>query len=145
MRIRRNFNPKRKLRYPPLEIRNADGELRRLGETIAYGGNPEHKIDPGDFGLTPPGRPRPDKTLCDSAGVKTRAAAESLLRLGVLRGFVSVQERNGYPQNIWVVDEKGAPFEAQLENPARGIYHGYPMPASDPFAEEILKHWSRGS
>jgi hypothetical protein len=33
------------------------------------------------------------------------------------------------------------PVEAQLENAERGIYHGYPMPVSDPFRREVLARW----
>jgi hypothetical protein len=36
----------------------------------------------------------------------------------------------------------GIPLEAQLENAAKGVYHGYPMPESDPLAAEVLSRWS---
>ena len=39
----------------------------------------EKKRSPGDFGLEPPAAPRPDKTLCDEAGVTARATAQGLL------------------------------------------------------------------
>ncbi|MDO9400469.1 MAG: hypothetical protein Q7T46_03245 [Polaromonas sp.] len=42
------FNPKRRFLQPSAE------ELTRLcdlAKTVAYGGNPEHKKNPGDFGL----------------------------------------------------------------------------------------------
>ena len=45
------FNPKRRLLQPSAE----DVErLCVLAEKVVYGGNPEHKRNPGDFGLTPP-------------------------------------------------------------------------------------------
>ena len=106
-----------------------------------YGGNPEHKRDPGDFNLTPPAAPRPAKSLCDDASVFTRAEALGLLQEGLRRGLVSVQERNGWPQNVWAVAENGVPLEAQLENSERGIYHGYPLPANDPLHGVVLKRW----
>ena len=53
---RRNgtYNTKRQLadlrHWPPLR-------LEQLGQRLNYGGNPEHKRNPGDFGLTPPAVP----------------------------------------------------------------------------------------
>src|SRR5271170_205021 len=62
MRRRGEFNPKRQVR----PVDKADRTmLNRLARVVKYGGNPEHKSDPGDFGLTPPATPKPDKTLCD--------------------------------------------------------------------------------
>lgn len=141
MRPRRNtFNPKRKMRPVPQE----DGEwvrLGRLAEQVSYGGNPEHKRHPGDFGLTPPSTPRPDKTLCDAVGIHTRAEALALLQEGVRKGLISLQEKQGWPQNIWAVDAHGVPLEAQLENAGMGTYHGYPMPEADRFREKVLERW----
>lgn len=37
----------------------------------------------------------------------------------------------------------GEPLEAQLENAEQGIYHGYPMPANDPFRNQVLNRWNR--
>jgi len=106
---------------------------------VSYGGNPEHKRDPGDFGLTPLANARPDKTLCDRVGISTRAEAEALLKEGIKRGLVSEQAKGGYPQNIWSVTADGQPLEAQLENRETGTYHGYPMPSTDPFRDEVLE------
>ncbi|MBF0308058.1 MAG: hypothetical protein HQL56_00830 [Magnetococcales bacterium] len=66
-----------------LSAQQAETQQRRLdelAENVRYGGNPEHKKNPGDFGLTPPGNPRPGKTLCDVAGILTRQEATALLR-----------------------------------------------------------------
>jgi hypothetical protein len=38
-------------------------------------------------------------------------------------------------------DGKDVPLEAQLENKGTGTYHGYPMPKSDPLADEIVQQW----
>lgn len=38
----------------------------------------------------------------------------------------SPQQRNGWPQIVWAVTDRGQPLEAQREGDA--IYHGYPMP-----------------
>lgn len=61
---RRKFNPKRQL--VPMEALHS--RLPLLSERILdvrYSGNPEHKRNPGDYGLDPPSAPRPGKTLCD--------------------------------------------------------------------------------
>jgi hypothetical protein len=57
---RKAFNPKRRLAISPSGPR-----LEELANKVHYGGNPEHKRNPGDFALRPPCLPRPDKTLCD--------------------------------------------------------------------------------
>ncbi len=117
--------------------------LQELVDIVKYGGNPEHKKNPGDFGLMPPSQPRADKSLCDIAGIFSKKEATRLLKEGVRKGLVSEQVRNGYPQNIWAVTADGCPLEAQLENAEVGIYHGYPMYENDPFREEVLMRWKR--
>ncbi len=136
------YNPKRKLLpveciAPP--VRDA---LGALADRVRYGGNPEHKRNPGDFGLTPPASPRQGKALCDVAGVFVRKEAEELLKLGFRRGLVSVRRVDGWPKNVWSMTAGGVPLEAQLENPERGSYHGYPMPATDPMHAEVIKRWN---
>jgi len=97
--------------------------------------------NPGDFGLDPLSTPRPGKTLCDQVRIYSHAEALTLLRTGLQRGTFSAQERDGWPQNVWAVTERGEPLEAQLEG--QGVYHGYPMPESDPFREKVLERWTR--
>ncbi|MGQ0664986.1 MAG: hypothetical protein ACT4P2_15675 [Pseudomonadota bacterium] len=140
MRKRKTPNPKRRLRVVPL---SADDPrvLAELAARVRYGGNPEHKCNPGDFDLSPSSQPRPGKTLCDDAKVFRRVLAIELLRTGVCHGLVSVQMRNGWPQNVWAVVENGVPLEAMLENPEMGVYHGYPMLADDPLRDEVLVRW----
>lgn len=116
-------------------------DIALLETTVRYGGNPEHKRNPGDFGLSPPSSPRPNKTLCDGANILSREKATKLLKDGIRRGLVSEQRRNGFPQNIWSVTEEGIPLEAQLENAETGTYHGYPIPNDDPFREKVLDKW----
>lgn len=131
---RRAFNPKRRIaeRLPP--------NLEALANEVRYGGNPEHKRNPGNFGLTPPASPRPHKTLCDEAGNFNREIALGLLREGIRSGLVS-ETALGYPQNVWAVSAAGLPMEAQLENAGNGTYHGYPMPEEDPFREAVIEKW----
>lgn len=136
MRRRRTFNPKRSIREAAQT--NAT-ELEALAARARYNGNPEHKRNPGDFGLTPPARWRPGKGRCDDTGIVTRAAALSLLREGIRRGLLSEQVRGEWPQNVWTVTRDQVPLEAQLEG--NGVYHGYPMSRTDPFREEVFKRW----
>ena len=115
--------------------------LGQLVRNARYGGNPEHKRNPGDYGLKPPSLPRSGKTLCDSAGIFRRADALALLQEGMKRGLISEQFRDGWPQNVWAVTTDGVALEAQLENPQVGSYHGYPLPAADPLRIEVLRRW----
>ena len=83
------------------------------------------------------------KTLCDSVNIFQKSEAEALLREGVRRGLISRRIVNNFPQNIWVVTENGQPLEGQLENSEKGVYHGYPLPKSDPFYLVVLARWAK--
>lgn len=135
---RQRFNPKRKIADPPPPA----AERAALAERVAYTGNPEHKRNPGDFGLIPPSAPRADKTLCDGVNIFTRSTALAKLREGVGRGAVSQATRGAFPQNIWSVTADGVPLEFQLENREAGTYHGYPMPENDDFRAKVLAAWN---
>jgi len=135
---RKSHNPKRCIREDCRDI-----DLCELAKNVSYGGNPEHKRNPGDYGLTPPMQPRADKTLCDFAKVFTKSEAEALLREGVRRGLISKRMENNFPRNIWAVNENGQPLEGQLENSVKGVYHGYPLLKSDPFSRVVLERWTR--
>ena len=135
---RRKFNPKRRV-----AVGTTPEALLALASQVRYTGNPEHKERPGDFGLTPPVQPRPDKSKCDWTGIHDRATALRLLREGARRGLVSRQVRGTFPQNIWAVTDGGYPVEAQLENAGAGTYHGYPMPETDPFREVVISLWGQ--
>lgn len=140
MKPRRTVNPKRKLRPAP---RGGGDEiwLWDMASKVSYGGNPEHKRNPGDFYLLPPAVPRQGKSLCDFADVYRRREALRLVREGFRRGLVSVQQRNGWPQNVWAVADNGVALEAMLENAETGAYHGYPMLPTDPLIGEIHARW----
>ena len=142
MRPRRTPNPKRQLQPKSNELESTS-RLATLADAVTYGGNPEHKRDPGDFGLKPPSLPRQGKSLCDNAAIFLRSDAVNLLREGLRRGLVSCQQRNGWPQNIWAVTGHGLALEAMLENAAVGTYHGYPMLPEDPLAEEVIERWGQ--
>jgi hypothetical protein len=138
-RTRTKFNRKRRF----ASSLPAPEALRRLAAEVRYGGKPDHKRNPGDFGLTPPSLPRDDKSLCDEIRLFRRAEALRLLRLGVARGMISPWDGTGYPKNIWSMTEDGTPLEAQLENPGNGTYHGYPLEANDDFRESVIAKWNQ--
>lgn len=133
---RERFNRKRRFQEDQSQL-----DLSELAASVRYTGNPEHKRNPGNFGLTPPAQPRLNKTLCDEAEIFDHEQAERLLQAGIQRGLISEQWKGGFPQNIWAVTDGNVALEAQLENRAQGAYHGYPMPEADPFREEVLKNW----
>lgn len=132
------FNPKRRIQL------DSESVLEQWPE-VDYGGNPEHKRNPGDFGLTPPANPKPHKSLCDDANVTSKKQAKELLLAGIRKGLVSLQrsQATGWPQNVWAVTSSGVALEAQLENAQQGTYHGYPMPEYDPLTAEVLEEWSK--
>ncbi|MBO3707203.1 MAG: hypothetical protein J5X21_12455 [Candidatus Accumulibacter sp.] len=134
------FNPKRKL-LSPAEVEVRVAELRALASRARYGGNPEHKKNPGDFGLVPPSDPRQGKSLCDFAKILKRNEAEALLRAGLCKGLVSDRMVGDWPKNVWAVTEDGLAVEAQLESPDLGTFHGYPMPETDPLSLEVIRRW----
>lgn len=132
------YNTKRRLQ----KVAALDDEaLRSLSTKISYGGNPEHKRNPGDFGLSPASDPRTGKSLCDAVGVFSKSVALDLLRRGVVKGLVSDRSVGDWPKNIWAVTPQGVALEAQLENPSVGAYHGYPLPSNDPLSAEVIKRW----
>ncbi len=134
------FNTKRKI-LPTSE--SALKSFTLLAKKVKYGGNPEHKKNPGDFNLTPPATPRPVKALCDTVNIFSRKIALRYLRRGLRLGMVSCSAKSDWPQNIWALTDKGEPLEAQLENAELGAYHGYPMPPSDPFASAVIDEWKK--
>lgn len=142
MRRYGQFNPKRKVLTPAQAQARAD-EFGKLADRVGYGGNPEHKKNPGDFNLIPPSDPRQGKSLCDVAKIFKREEAVKLLQKGLRNGLVSDRMAGNWPKNVWSVTHDGFALEAQLENPELGTYHGYPMPDTDPLAAEILRRWER--
>jgi hypothetical protein len=109
MKPRRTSNPKRSIQSKPADDA-AIAALDKLAVCVRYGGNPEHKKNPGTFHLQPPSSPRKGKTLCDAVGIFSPTVALSLIKEGIRRGLVSVQKRNGWPQNVWAVCPNGMPI-----------------------------------
>jgi hypothetical protein len=133
------FNEKRKM----LEIDKCDFQhLLDLSSKVQYGGNPEHKKNPGDFKLTPPSGSRAGKSLCDSVKVFTKREALEFLKRGLKNGLVSDRIVGQWPKNVWSVMDDGTPLEAQLESCETGSYHGYPMQAGDPLYDRVIEQWS---
>lgn len=139
MRRRTGYNPKRRI-APAADWPQTSRQT--LADKVKYGGNPEHKMRPNDYGLMPPRNPRPRKTLCDAIQPFPKNLAARLLRQGVERGMVSVRCSNGWPQNIWAVSERVA-YEAQLENREAGTYHGYPLTSDDDFIKTVFLEWDQ--
>ncbi len=141
MKRKNLYNPKRKPAPPPQTQQRRD-ELCELARRVQYDGNPEHKRNPGDFGLTPPSCPKRDKSLCDAVNIFQKSVAENLLKEGLQRGLVSTATDNGWPQNVWVLTPNGEPLEAQLGNKIQGIYHGYPLLENDALHDFIVEIWN---
>lgn len=139
MKIRHRLSPKTNKRFLLAVTRE---QLNAWAAQVTYGGNAEHKRNPGDFGLTPPLGPRLGKTLCDGAGIVTKVVALGLLREGIRRGLVSEQMRGSFPQNVWAVAADGTPLEAALDNQTTGSYHGYPMRPDEGFAKKVIEKWN---
>lgn len=136
---------RRSKQKPKSEIMPADAlsreEQQELANNAKYCGSPYHKKYPDDYDMPDLPKPRPDKTRCDGTRSICREEAMQLLRCGFEYGMVSNQRRQGWPQNVWAVDEEGVVYEAQLQNAPQGEYHGYPMKIGDDFAEVVRQQW----
>lgn len=129
----------RRIRTNPL----TPAEAALLSHAV-YEGSPHHKRRPGDFGLTPPTAPRPDKTLCEEASVTSRVQAEQLFQRAVERKLVSESTTpQGFPKQLWAVDDDGRVFEAMHGGSQAGSYHGYPIRRHDPLHEQVVRAWSQ--
>ena len=137
MAERKHFNRKRRL----VEPMPSQEHLNDLASKVRYIGSPYHKRNPGDFGLTPPVQPRPDKTLCDEAGIVSVAEAQHYLEEGVRRGMISSTAQDGFPKHVWAVTNDGIVLEAKYSNEGPGYYHGYPLFKPDPFRQNVLNRW----
>ena len=131
-RPQRRTRRKKKAALAPADRIDRRG-LERMAKTARYNPSPYHKSAPS-------GSPRHDKTVCDGPASTGRDGRE-LLTSGFRRGMVSSQERRGWPQNVWAVDEDGVAYEAQLGNAELGEYHGYPMKMDDDFVRVVRRAW----
>jgi hypothetical protein len=136
---------RRQMRRNVRERRLSDPEKLWLGTEATYEGSPYHKRHPGDFGLIPPSQPRADKTLCDVAGITTKAEAQKLLEQAIAAGLVSESERQGYPHQLWAVDSTDRVYEFIYGGSRTGAYHGYPIRRNAPFASRILQLWRQAA
>ncbi len=127
----------REIRTTPL----SEDERTFLRAHAAYEGSPFHKKEPNNFGLTPPTYPRPDKTLCDEAGITDKAIAFALFDRALEVGLVSRAWKDGFPKQIWVVDDGNQVFEAIYGGSKRGCYHGYPVRLRDPLFAQVRTAW----
>jgi hypothetical protein len=86
--------------------------------------------------------PRPDKTLCDEAGIQRKEVASELLDAAITHGVVSeATTGTGFPKQLWVIDDQGRVFEAMYGGSKRGYYHGYPLRESDPQFAAVHAVW----
>ena len=47
------------------------------------------------------------------------------------------------PARVWAVDDDtGIVYEGRITNAEQTEYHGFPLLASDPFAEEVVRLWA---
>lgn len=131
----------RTIRRAPL----SEEERNVLREMAVYEGSPHHKRNPGNFGLVPPAAPRLNKTLCDEARLLDKAAASELFARAIDRGLVSeATTADGFPKQLWVVDDRGQVFEAMHGGSRPGCYHGYPIRREDPLFQEVSQRWVEG-
>ena len=137
MAERKHFNRKRRI-IDPTPVQNT---LKDLARNVLYVGSPYHKRSPGNFGLSPQAQPRPDKTLCDRAGIFEVEVAQHWLKEGVRRGMISPITQDGFPKHIWAVTNEGIVLEAKYNNEGPGHYHGYPLFEPDPFRQIVLERW----
>lgn len=139
---RRNFKPRHRDILPLDEFKNCREHYEALEQEAVYTGNPEHKRNPGDFGLAPPCAPRWDKTLCDEIRIFRRKVAERLLRSAFQCGLISVakgKNTDKWPQHVWAMSDDGHVLEAAYDGEG---YHGYPLPDErTPLFNEIKKRW----
>lgn len=138
-----DYKPRHRDILPLDQFEQGREQYEQLAARVVYTGSPLHKSNPGDFGLTPPRDPRPDKTLCDKVSIFKRAKAQELLRRAFQRGVVSsakARNNNAWPQYVWAVTDDGYPLEAAFDGTG---YHGYPLPDErTPLFFEILKRWN---
>lgn len=144
---RRTGNPKRSF-VSRTDWQNKKDVYATLAKEVCYDGKPEHKDNPGDFGLTPPRDPRQDKTLCDVAGIFLKAVASELLRKGIQLGLVDTRvNKKNFPRHVWAVhtDEKGEKhvLEGKPSYSDKGFYHGYPLLEGDALRQTVLNEWER--
>jgi hypothetical protein len=128
----------RTLRAAPL----TEDERAFLRANAAYEGSPFHKKNPNDFGLKPPTYAvKPEKTLCDEAGITQKAIAIELFARAIEVGMVSKSWMSGFPKQMWVVDDGEQVFELMYGGSRPGRYHGYPIRLRDPWSEEVKRVW----
>ena len=140
MATRYGNNPKRRVAPEGFcEQSKLDGLVGR----VRYSGNPAHKRNPGDFGLTPPSGHRRDKSLCDKTGIVSREEALGYLKEGLRRGVVCERWEQGWPKRVWAVMNDGKTVLEAIRD-GEGSYHGYPLHGNDSVVNAVLQRWADG-
>ena len=133
----RKENQNRRLEVQPLQLARA----AELSKVATYEGHGKHKRDTAGFPMSTPPSHRGTDSLCDKLSVPDWQAALRLLRKGLKNGLVSDFWFHGWPKHVWAMLPDGTVYEAKNGGSAEGAYHGYPLPESDSFAEEIRNAW----
>ena len=82
----------------------------------------------------------PHKTKCPR-GIDCRTAL-GLLKDGLRRSMVP-DDGAELPPRVWAVDDAtGIVYEGRITNADQAEYHGFPLLASDPFTEEVVRLWA---
>lgn len=115
-------------------------DLERKSNQVIYTGNPKHKKNPGNFGLTPPSDPRPNTSLCDNARIFRKEEAEELLKKAFRLGLIDRRTPPGeWPKAVRIVHD-GIVLQAMYENQP-GYYHGFPLSGNEPLWKEMMQAW----
>jgi len=132
---RKSANPKREIKASVTKE-----EISSLCKKVKYVGSPNHKTKPcQDYNFSPLAC-HSEGSLCDEEGIIRLKDAQSFLQQGIKQGLVSARCKDGFPCNIWCVDDKGRVWEAQGNKD--GEYHGYLL-ADDAFKDTVLKKTGR--
>ena len=112
-----------------------------LAKRATYEGNGKHKKSTPGFPMSTPPVHRGDDSDCGAGSVFDWKVALRLLRKGLKHGLVSDFWSNGWPKHVWAVLSDGSVYEAKYGGSVEGAYHGYPLPESDTFSNEIRRKW----
>ena len=119
-------------------------ELKRIALVARYGGSPNHKLHPNDYGFDPPNNPRPSKSPCDDLRPIAKKEAAKLLRDGIRKGMISRTEAGQLPKYIWAVDAQGGVYEAKTKPGQEIHYHGYRLGEDErQMRAEVLSEWEK--
>lgn len=139
MPVRSGNNPNRRVAAAET-ISEAD--VKRLERGARYVGSGHHKRNPADYGFERTNL-RPNKSICDMAGIVTLAAATDLMLSGIRKKMFSKIKADGFPKYIWSVSDDQRVYESKTHSNTPGQYHGYPLEKEDDMSAYILSLWNK--